>query len=148
MPYYEDYPEEGVLVSPRRTVTEAIASVLIDIGGFIEPQFVDEVTALETPLGWRAIPGKVTSLIAGGQISRMDFFRLPGNGLMVVNEDKYVAPVHVGDTLHVEMNVVEKRLSSKAGYGLVKRKDITKNQKGQVVMDTNTVVLAELRPAT
>ena len=149
MPYYDDYPDEGTLLTPRRTITEGIATMLIDGGGLIEPQFVDEVTAQETPLGWRGIPGRVTFLLSGGLVTRMDLQRLPGNALAVgVNNVKFTSHVRVGDTLHVEWTVTEKRLSSKKGYGLVRHSEITRNQKGEAVCTADFVHLVELRPGT
>jgi len=58
MPYYEDFEMGQTFISDRRTVTDGMATVLIDVGGFTLPQFNDEISANETPLGWRAASGK------------------------------------------------------------------------------------------
>jgi len=59
MSYYEHFEVAQKLISPRRTVTDGMATVLIDVGGFTTDQFTDKITADKTPLGWRAIPGRL-----------------------------------------------------------------------------------------
>ena len=56
MAYYEDFEVGQKEVSAARTITDGMATALINIGGFVAPQFNDETVAKQTPLGWRALP--------------------------------------------------------------------------------------------
>jgi hypothetical protein len=47
------------------------------------------------------------------------------------------APTYVDDTIHVECEVVEHRLTSKGDRGLVRFSNLVKNQSGEVVLAYN-----------
>jgi len=108
MAYYEDFKVGQKLVSPGRTMTDGMATALINIGGFVAPQFNDETMASQTPLGWRALPGRVIFALMGGLVEQMGVFGGPGPG-MLVGADKltWKAPLRVGDTIHVEWEITE-----------------------------------------
>jgi acyl dehydratase len=51
-----------------------------------------------------------------------------------IDELRWPAAVHPGDTLRVEIEIMEARLSqSKPGYGLIRYQSLTKNQEDKVV---------------
>ena len=51
-----------------------------------------------------------------------------------IDELRWPAAVHPGDTLRVEIEILEARLSqSKPGYGLIRYQSLTKNQEDKVV---------------
>ena len=146
MSYYEDFEVAQRLVSPRRTITDGMATVLIDVGGFTAPQFTDEVTANKSPLGWRAIPGRLILALMGGLVERMETFATPGVG-MLVGAEKLVwkSPLRVGDTIHLEWEVTETRETSNPKWGLVKHKETLRNQNDDVICTVEIVHLFEYR---
>lgn len=61
---------------------------------------------------------------------------------------KWPTPTRPGDTLHVEAEIVDIRLSqSKPNMGIVSYHSLTKNQHNQVVQDTITKVVVFQKPA-
>jgi acyl dehydratase len=50
-------------------------------------------------------------------------------------------PTRVGDTLHVECEVIEHRLTSKGDRGLVRFLNSVKNQNGETVLEYNPLRL-------
>ncbi|OPX39727.1 MAG: hypothetical protein B1H11_02320 [Desulfobacteraceae bacterium 4484_190.1] len=142
MPYYEDLKPGQKVISPSRTITDGMATVLIDVGGFTADQFNDEISANKTPLGWRAIPGRLVFALMGGLVERMKVFDTPGPG-MLVGADKLVwkGPLRVGDTIHLEWEVTEMRETSNPRWGLVKNKETLLNQNDEVIC---TVEIAHL----
>lgn len=149
MPYYEDFEVGQKLISPRRTVTDGMATILIDVGGFAAPQFNDEISASKTPLGWRALPGRLVFALMGGLVERMDVFHTPGPGLLVgADKLKWKVPLRVGDTVYVEWEVTEMRKTSNPKWGLVKNKETLINQKGEMVCEVEITHLFEYRPAS
>ena len=61
-----------------------------------------------------------------------------------IDELRWPAAVHPGDSLQVEIEILEARLSqSKPGYGLIRYRSLTKNQDDKVVQ--SFVALAILR---
>lgn len=142
MPFYEDFKVGQKFISQRRTITDGMATVLIDVGGFIADQFNDELIAKQTPLGWRAIPGRIIFALMGGLVERMRFLGTPGPG-MLVGADKLLwkAPLRVGDTIHLEWEVTEMRRTSNPRWGLVKNTETLINQNGETIC---TVEIAHL----
>jgi acyl dehydratase len=142
MPYYEDLKLGQKVISPSRTITDGMATVLIDVGGFTADQFNDKVSANKTILGWRAIPGRLVFALMGGLVERMKVFDTPGPG-MLVGADKLVwkGPLRVGDTIHLEWEVTEMRETSNPRWGLVKNKETLLNQNDEVIC---TVEIAHL----
>ena len=55
------------------------------------------------------------------------------------------APTHVGDTIHVEAEVVEHRLTSKGDRGLVRFANKVVNQRGEVVLQYDPLRLLKRR---
>jgi acyl dehydratase len=51
------------------------------------------------------------------------------------------APTRVGDTIHVECEVIEHRLTSKGDRGLVRFANKVINQRGEVVLEYNPLRL-------
>lgn len=134
MPYYEDFELGQKFISKSRTITDGMATVLIDVGGFIADQFNDEITAKNSILGWRSIPGRLIFALMGGLVERMRMLDSPGLGILT-GADKLVwkAPLRVGDTIHLEWEVMEMRKTNNPKWGLVKNKEILINQSGEVI---------------
>ena len=145
MPYYDDFYVGQKFVSPGRTITDGMASILIDVGGFIAPQFNDMTKALETPLGWRALPGRIVLSLMGGLVERMGIFETSGPA-MLVGADKLVwkSPLRVGDTVFLEWEVTEIRKTSNPKWGLVKNSETLRSNNG-VVCTVEITHLVEYR---
>ena len=147
MPYYEDFEVGQKFISPSRTITDGMATMLIDIGGFTAPQFNDEISAKKTPLGWRALPGRMIFALMGGLVERMGILHSPGPGILVgADKLKWKAPLRVGDTIYLEFETTEMRKTSNPKWGLVKDKEILKNQKGEVICEVEITHLYTYRP--
>lgn len=142
MPYYEDFGMGQKEYSCRRTVTDGMATVLIDVGGFTADQFNDKITAEKTPLGWRSIPGRLGFALMGGLVERMGIFETKGSG-MLVGCDKLVwkKPLMVGDTIQLVWEVTEMRKTSNPRWGLVINTETLTNQNDEVII---TVEIAHL----
>jgi len=134
MAYYDDFEVGQKMVSPRRTITDGMATVLIDVGGFTAAQFIDEMTAKETPLGWRAIPGRLIFALMGGLAERMEALKQEGGGFLVgADQLVWKAPLRVGDTIHLEWEVTDMRKTGNPKWGLVKNKETLLNQNNATI---------------
>jgi acyl dehydratase len=149
MPYYEDFEVGQKINSLGRTVTDGMATVLINVGGFTAPFFNDETVANQTPLGWRAIPGRITLALMGGLVEQMLPLHFPNpGGMLLVGAEKvtFKAPLRVGDTIHLEWEVTETRMTSNPRWGLVRNRETLINQKGETVCQADIVHLSEYKP--
>lgn len=118
-----------------RTVTETDIVNFVNLGGFVEPLFMDmEYVAKESVFGRRAAPGVMTFALSEGLCMQTGLIH--GTGMAWLGgEVKVVAPVLEGDTIYVEIEIVDKRETKKPDRGIVTYKHRVLNQRGEIVME-------------
>ena len=123
------YPTRG------RTVSETDIVTFVNLCGFIEPLFIDmEYVARESIYKRRAAPGALTFALSEGLIIQTGLIH--GTGMAYLgSEVKVVAPVLEGDTLHVEVEIVDKRETKKPDRGIVTYRHRVLNQRDEMVLE-------------
>ncbi len=118
-----------------RTVSETDIVSFVNLGGFTEPLFMDmEFVARASVFKRRAAPGALTFSLSEGLIMQTGLIH--GTGMAWLGgELKVVAPVLEGDTIRVEVEIVDKRETSKADRGIVTYRHRVLNQRDEVVME-------------
>jgi hypothetical protein len=122
----------------RRTIAEA------DLAGFVNLSWLTEelFTAVEDErqddagraIKGRAVPAALVYSFAEGLLLPT----MQDTGLAFLNATLDVkGPTVVGDTIHVESEVVEARLASKGDRGLVRFANKVLNQRGEAVLEYN-----------
>jgi acyl dehydratase len=132
--YYEDLPVGRTFQTIGRTITEADIVNFINTTGMTEVLFIDmDFVAKESDIKGRVAPGALGYTFAEGLLVQAT---MQHTGFAFLNMELSIeAPVFAGDTLHVECEVIEARLSkSRPGRGLVR----TRNK---VVKGDSTVAL-------
>jgi 3-hydroxybutyryl-CoA dehydratase len=86
----------------RKTISESDVYLFAGITGDLNPVHVDAEFAKNTPFGARVAHGPLTFSLCAGLIGT----ELPGVGTVAVtNEVAYEAPVYIGDTITVKVEV-------------------------------------------
>jgi acyl dehydratase len=117
----------------RRTITEADLAAFINLSGLTE-----ELFAVVEESRKRLVPGALVYSFAEGLLLPT----MQDTGLAFLNATLDVkGPTLVGDTIHVECEVTERRLASKGDRGLVRFSNQVKNQKDEVVLAYNPLRL-------
>lgn len=117
----------------RRTVTEFDLMTFVTTCGFNEDLFLDADAPAELGFGGRLIPGALTLSLAEGLV--IGSGALTGTGMAFLGGEMSVkAPVFVGDTLEVWVEVTAARLTSRGDRGVVTTRNEIRNQRGEVVM--------------
>ncbi|HJM91610.1 MAG: MaoC/PaaZ C-terminal domain-containing protein [Alphaproteobacteria bacterium] len=132
--FYEDLPLGRQFKTIGRTVTEPDIVNFINTTGMTEVIFMDlEFVEHESDIKGRVAPGALGYTFAEGLLVQAT---MQHTGFAFLNMELSIeAPVFAGDTLHVECEVIEARLSkSRPGRGLVR----TRNK---VVKQDDTVAL-------
>ena len=121
----------------RRTILEA------DLAAFINLTWLtEELFAVASPDGRRLVPGALVYSFAEGLLLPT----MQDTGLAFLNAAIDIkGPTLVGDTIHVECEVAERRPASKGERGLVRFRNQVKNQRGEVVLDYNPLRLLKKR---
>jgi len=130
---YEDLAVGFRFRTHRRTISEADVSNFVNLTWLTEELFVvadEEGRAIKG----RAVPGAMVYSCAEGLLLPM----MQDTGLAFLNATLDVkGPTVVGDTLHVECEVIEARLTSKGDRGLVRTANKVVNQRGDTVLAYN-----------
>jgi 3-hydroxybutyryl-CoA dehydratase len=88
----------------RKTVSETDVYLFAGISGDFNPMHVDHEYAKTTPFGARVAHGPLTLALCAGILGT----ELPGLGTVAVsNYIEYQAPVFIGDTITVRVEVAE-----------------------------------------
>jgi len=123
----------GDSTSLSKTIGEVDVTLYAAVSLDTNPAHLDEVHAAQTPFGKRIAHGMLTA----GLISACLGTRLPGPGTIYLSQDlKFRAPVFLGDTITATVEVVA--LEDK---GRVRMRTTCTNQKGDLVVDGEAVVL-------
>jgi acyl dehydratase len=145
--YFEDLHLGTVARSPGRTVTEADVVAFAGLSGDFNPLHTDSEAASESAFGERVAHGLLGAAIASGLFTRTALSQaLQGSLVAMLGIDcRFEAPVRIGDTLHVEAEVVELRETSKPRHGLVVLQRRVINQSGTRVQVATTPMLVKRR---
>ncbi len=133
--YFEDFVKENRLSTNARTVTEADLVTFTTLCGFYEPLFMDAAyVASETPYRKRIVPGAMTFSFAEGLTILTGILNKTGMASLGV-QIEVLKPVFIGDTLHVEVDVIQKRETRKPDRGIVAFRHRVINQDSVPVME-------------
>ena len=121
----------------RRTISEA------DLAAFINLTWLtEELFAVQDSGRGRLVPGALVYSFAEGLLLPT----MQDTGLAFLNATLDVkGPTVVGDTIHVECEVIEHRRASRGERGLVRFSNRVKNQRDEVVLEYNPLRLLKLR---
>ena len=117
----------------RRTIAEADVAAFINLTWLTEELFAVADDSARAIKG-RPVPGALVYSFAEGLLLPT----MQDTGLAFLNCTLDVkGPTVVGDTLHVECEVLEHRLTSKGDRGLVRFSNAVVNQRGETVLEYN-----------
>src|SRR5580700_8978709 len=108
--YFEDYTIDEVRTSRGRTITESDVVNFAGLSGDFVELHMNEEYARNGPFGRRIAHGALIFSISTGLM-----VNLPGEQEAIiafygVDKLRFIAPVFIGDTIHVSRRVVEKQL--------------------------------------
>jgi len=121
----------------RRTIAESDVAAFVNLTWLTEELFTVTDDSSRAIKG-RAVPGALVYSFAEGLLLPT----MQDTGLAFLNATLDIkGPTVVGDTIHVECEVVEHRLASKGDRGLVRFANRVVNQRGETVLEYNPLRL-------
>ena len=133
--YFEDFTVGKKLYTNNRTITETDLVAFTTLCGFFEPLFMDQAyVESETPYKKRIAPAALTFSISEGLALLSGILNKTGMAFLGV-EMEVLKPVFIGDTLTVEIEVVDRRETKKTDRGIVTYLHRVINQNGERVME-------------
>ena len=128
-----------------RTITDADLEVFCRLVGYEVPLFLDDAYAKERGLPGRICPSHLIMSFSTAMTG--DLFQESVITLMAIENACFLGVVRPGDTIRTEVEVMEKRRSSKPDRGIVVFRDHVFNQDGIEVFRNDKVALLRRRNA-
>lgn len=144
--YFEDIEIDKPLVTRGRTITESDIVQFAGLTGDYNPMHTNAEYMKTHPMGQRVAHGMLTLSYAVGQLYQLGFMErtvLAFRGL----EMKFSLPVVIGDTIHVQLTVKEKKEMKRLGGGNVIAEVKIINQAGKTVQSGTMELLLASKPA-
>ena len=133
--YWEEWEIGAEFTSPARTVTEADIVMFAGLSGDYNPLHINEEYCKQTQFGGRIAHGPLIYAIAAGPLFQLHLFDDTFIAVFCFVKLKFTGPVKPGDTIHARIKVLEKRETSRADRGVMKRQLQVLNQRGEVVQE-------------
>ena len=126
--------------SQARTITETDVVNFAGLSGDFNPLHTDAEFGARTPFGERIAHGMLVASIATGMANWTGVFE--GTTLALLEQViRYKGAVKFGDTVHLELEVLTKKESSKPDRGVVCFAARMRNQRDEVVQDGEWTLL-------
>jgi 3-hydroxybutyryl-CoA dehydratase len=121
----------GYKTTHAKTITEADVTQFAEVSGDYNPVHMSEEYAGKTLFGGRIAHGVIAiSLISAAAA------KLPGLPILLSHSSRFLQPVKIGDTVTAIAEVI----SARKEKGIINLKTTCTNQKGEVVVEGETVV--------
>ena len=141
---WEELPVGRTFKTYGRTITEADIVNFISATGMLEVLFTNKEFLRDAGFEGRLVPGGQVFCMAEGLLFQT---ALQGVGVAFLNMELDIkGPTFAGDTIHVEVEVIESRPSKgKPGMGLVRTRNKVVKQDGTVTMEYTPLRLVKGR---
>lgn len=139
--YFEDFSVGQTFVTPGRTITEADVINFASWTGDNNQIHTDAEFARQTRYGQRIVHGMLGASLCLGLIARTGVFEGSAVALLGIDEWRFTAPVFIGDTLTLTVEIVGTRLTSNGNTGVVQRMLQLRNQRGESVQQGRMDIL-------
>ena len=144
--YFEEFEVGQKIITVGRTVTESDIVTFACLSGDFNQIHTDVEYSKATTYGQRVAHGLLGVSIASGLAMRTGVLEGTVIAFREINNWKFIAPVFIGDTIHVELDVAETKALPRIGGGSVVITLDVKKQSGETVMKGNWTVLVMSKP--
>ncbi|MBM4424892.1 MAG: dehydratase [Chloroflexi bacterium] len=131
---FDQFNLGDTFVSQARTITETDVVSFAGLSGDFNPLHTDEEFGKTTPFGTRIAHGMLVAAIATGMANWTGVFE--GTTIALMEQViQYKGAVKFGDTMHLELKVIEKKETSKTDRGVAVFETRVCNQEGKAVIE-------------
>ena len=125
------------------TVTEAHLVLAAGLFGDFNPLHVNEAFSQKTRFGTRILHGPFTSALVSAPVGMY----FAGTAIAYLEHNcRFTAPVKPGDTLTTEWTIAERTDKPKHGGGVLSLVCLSKNQRGETVLEGTGKLLVAAKP--
>ncbi len=145
--YWEEWEIGAEFESPGRTVTETDIVMFAGLSGDYNPLHTNEEHCKRTQFGTRIAHGPLVYAIAAGLLFQLHLYDDTLIAFLGFENLRFTKPVKAGDTIHARIKVLDKRETSNADRGVMRRELHVLNQRGEVVQESVQAFLLKRKPA-
>ncbi|MCJ7825093.1 MAG: hypothetical protein MUP44_09360 [Anaerolineales bacterium] len=141
--YFEEFELGQRITSPGRTITEADVVAFAGLSGDSNSIHTDAEYAKDSAFGRRVAHGLLGISIVSGLAVRTGILEGTVLAFREIDNWKFSLPVFIGDTIHVIIEVKEKKAMPRLGGGSILLSLDVRNQDDQTVMKGLWTVLVQ-----
>jgi len=141
--FFEEFEVGQRITSPGRTITEADVVTFAGVSGDSNSIHTDAEYAKDSAFGQRVAHGLLGISIVSGLAVRTGIMEGTVLAFREIKNWKFNLPVYIGDTIHVIMEVKEKKAMPRLGGGSILLSLDVRNQDDQTVMKGIWTVLVK-----
>lgn len=130
--YFEEFEQGVELVTPGRTMTETDIQLFAGLTGDYTQIHTNVEFCKDTLFGQRVAHGLLGLSIASGLGARLGFIEGTAVALREITW-KFTGAIFIGDTIHLTIQVAQKKAMPRLGMGLITFDVSLVNQKDEVV---------------
>ncbi len=146
--YGDDFRVGETFSTAAMTMTEAHVMTFSGLTGDYYPLHVDAVYAASTQFGERLVHGPFVFSLAIGLVSLSGVLADSAVAWLGAENVRMRLPVRIGDTLHVDAEVKALKATRDSAKGVLTWNYRVVNQRGEIVLSFDHVLLVHLRPGT
>ncbi len=143
--FFEDFDVGARYPTRVRTITDADHEAFCRLVGYEVPMFLDDAYAKSKGMPGRVCPSHLIMSFSTAMTG--DLFQDSVIALMALEKARFLGVVRPGDTIRTEVEVMEKRETSKPDRGVVVFRDHVYNQNGTEVFHNDKIALIRRRSA-
>ena len=144
--YFEEFSVGQKIVSRGRTLAESDIMIFAGLSGDFNQIHTDAEFSRTTPFGQRIAHGMLGASIASGLAMRTGVLEGTVMAFREINDWKFIKPIFIGDTIRVELEIMETKALPRVGGGSVVIALDVKKQDGETAMRGTWTVLVTSRP--
>jgi acyl dehydratase len=142
--WYEEFETGQRYPTSERLVTLDDHLAFCRLVGYEVPLFLDGEVGARDGFGGLICPSHLIMSFTTAMTGQL--FSRSVRGLLAIENARFLLPVRPGDTLRTEVEVLSKRLTSRAGIGLITFRDHVLNQDDREVFCNDKITLIACRP--
>lgn len=144
--YFEEFEVGQQVHSPGRTITEADVMAFAGLSGDFNTIHTDIEFAQNTPFGARVAHGLLGLSVVSGLAVRTGIMEGTVIAFREITDWKFSLPVYFGDTLHIVIEIKEKKALPRLGGGALLISIDVQNQDDKTVMKGHWNILVKSKP--
>lgn len=145
--FFDDLAVGDAFDTPCRTIGESDVTLFAGLSGDYNPIHTDAEFAKASTFGTRIAHGLLGLSVATGLVARLGIFDGTALALLGIEDWRFKAPIKLGDTIRVHMEITRLRALSDEQRGIAWRSTQLLNQHSEVLQEGTMVVMVKRRAA-